>query len=195
MSVNFRRRVFVCNEVNSTHPDQARTMSFTIEIHDQAVRDALQALGKRVANMAPIQLAVGENIHGRTDARFTSSTGPDGLPWKPKQKPNGYKTLVGKTGDQRRQIVSGVTGNTLTVQATARYAAIHQFSGSIPRQAGQITTRPRTDAKGSLLRSAIMNGKGLIRQVIPCPKASMTCRSKAIRATKSWAQRGLNILA
>lgn len=136
--------------------------TFTLEIHDQAVRAALAALSARVADMQPVLHDIGEGILQRTKARFDTSTGPDGQTWQAKKTPNGYKTLVGETGDLRRQIASSVSGNTLTVQATAKYAAIHQFGGTIERPARQVTVRHRTDAKGNLLRSAIMNGKGLI---------------------------------
>lgn len=134
----------------------------TIEIHDQAVRAALTALAQRVRNPGPLLADIGEDIVQRAKGRFDSSTGPDGSRWKAKKVADGRKTLVGDSGDLRRQIVRGVAGSTLTVSATTPYSAIHQFGGSIKRKAGQTTVRHRTNAKGELLRSAIMGGKGLI---------------------------------
>ena len=136
--------------------------SFTIEVHDQAVRAALAALQARVSNLQPLLGDIGEAIVQRAKARFDSSRGPDGSTWKPKQRPDGRKTLVGPNGFLRQQIVSSATASSVLVQATMKYAAIHQFGGSIDRKAGQTTVSHRTDAKGNLLRSAIMNGKGLI---------------------------------
>ena len=133
-----------------------------IEVHDQAVRAALGALQARVSNLRPLLGDIGEAIIQRAKARFDSSRAPDGSTWAPKQQADGRKTLVGPSGDLRRQIVSRATGQAVLVQATAKYAAIHQFGGSIERAAKPITVRHRTDAKGNLLRSAIMSGKGLI---------------------------------
>ena len=136
--------------------------SFTVEVHDQAVRAALAALQARVSNLQPLLGDIGEAIVQRAKARFNTSTGPDGNTWKPKQRADGRKTLVGPSGFLRQQIVSSATASSVLVQATMKYAAIHQFGGSIDRKAGQTTVSHRTDAKGNLLRSAIMNGKGLI---------------------------------
>ena len=69
---------------------------------------------------------------------------------------------MGETGNLRRQIVRTVAGNTLTVAATVQYAAIQQFGGKIEHAAFSTQVRHRTDAKGELLRSKIMNGRGLI---------------------------------
>lgn len=134
----------------------------TIEVHDQAVRQALDALARRVANMRPVLADIGEDIVQRTKARFTAQTGPDGARWKPKKKPDGRPTLSGPTGDLRRQITRAATATEVTVKASAPYAAIHQFGGTIQRKGGAATVRFRTNARGELLRSAIMNGKGLI---------------------------------
>ena len=43
-----------------------------------------------------------------------------------------------------------------------QYAAIQQFGGKIDRAAFSKQVRHRTDAKGELLRSKIMHGRGLI---------------------------------
>ncbi|MBL8351207.1 MAG: phage virion morphogenesis protein [Burkholderiaceae bacterium] len=134
----------------------------TIEVHDQAVRAALDALQRRVANMAPALQAIGEGMVTRTKGRFDTSTDPAGGTWKPKKRPDGRKTLVGDSGDLRRQITASVAGNALTVRASAVYAAIHQFGGTIQRAAYSKQVRHRTDAKGQLLRSAIMGGRGLV---------------------------------
>lgn len=134
----------------------------TIEVHDQAVRQALDALAKRVANMRPVLADIGEDIVQRAKARFGAETGPDKVRWKPKKVPDGRKTLSGPTGDLRRQIVRAASATELQVQATAPYAAIHQFGGTIQRKGGERTVRFRTTAKGQLLRGAIMNGKSLV---------------------------------
>lgn len=91
--------------------------TFTIEVHDAAVKAALKALAERAGNTGPVLGAMGEDIIARTKARFDSSTAPDGAPRKPKKKQDSRKTLVGPTGNLRRQIVRQVAGSTLTVAA------------------------------------------------------------------------------
>lgn len=110
-----------------------------ITVHDQAVREALDALARRVANMRPVLAEIGEDIVQRTKARFTAQTGPDGQKWKSKKRPDGRPTLSGPTGDLRRQITRAATATALTVQASAPYAAIHQFGGTIHREGGAAT--------------------------------------------------------
>lgn len=137
-------------------------MIITIRVDDKATQAALQALRQRLANPGPVLKDVGEDIVQRTKARFRAQAGPDGQTWKPKRVKDGRPTLHGESGTLRRQIVWQVAGDTLTVKATAQYAAIHQFGGAIPRQARQVEVRHRTNAKGELLRTQAFNGKGLI---------------------------------
>ena len=138
-----------------------------IEVHDQAVRAALGALQARVSNLRPLLGDIGEAIIQRAKARFDSSRAPDGSTWAPKQQADGRKTLVGPSGDLRRQIISGATAQAVVVQATAKYAAIHQFGGSIERPAYSRLVRHRTNAKGDLLRSAIIkNAAGQARGLV-----------------------------
>lgn len=133
-----------------------------ITVHDQAVQQALAALAQRVNNPGALLQDIGEGIAQRAKARFTAQAGPDGQAWKPKKKADGRPTLVGPSGDLRRQIVRKVAGNAVEVRATMAYSAIHQFGGQIERAPFSMRVRHRTDAKGNLLRSQIMNGKGLI---------------------------------
>jgi phage gpG-like protein len=138
---------------------------FTIDVHDQQVRAALQALVDRVGNPTPVLEAVADSIADRAKTRFKAGMAPDGVtPWKAKKHPDGRKTLHGETGDLRRQIVASAAGNVGTILANAPggYSAIHQFGGTIERKAGQVTVRHRTNAKGELLRSAIIGGRGLV---------------------------------
>jgi hypothetical protein len=61
----------------------------TIEVHDQAVRQALGALAARLANPRRVLVDIGEGIVQRAKARFGAQAGPDGAAWKPKQKADG----------------------------------------------------------------------------------------------------------
>ena len=136
-----------------------------IEIHDQAVRQALGALAQRLGNLEPALLTIGEAMAERVKQRFNSQSGPGGQKWQA-LKPATVRAKKGNTailfdkGHLRRQIVATATGNTLTLASVGlAYAAIQQFGGTIERAAGQTTVSHRTDAKGKLLRSAIMGGR------------------------------------
>lgn len=52
-----------------------------IEIQDQQVKAALQALAERVSNMAPTLKAIGEQLAERAADRFGTGVGPDGRRW------------------------------------------------------------------------------------------------------------------
>ncbi|SER71534.1 phage virion morphogenesis protein [Giesbergeria anulus] len=128
----------------------------TITIQDREVLATLQALTRRIGNMAPVLQAIGDDITERTKRRFETSTGPDGTPWEANSpttmgiyslrlgqghrkkdgslNKRGEARVAGKkplidTGELRRQIVPQVSNNVLTVTATPVYAAIHQFGG------------------------------------------------------------------
>ncbi len=132
--------------------------AFTVKVEDEQARSALRSLAARVHNMAPVFHTLGEGIVERTKHRFDTSSGPDGTPWKANSaatlnmlsarlagsKSNrkkdgslnakGARALAGKkplidSGFLRQQIVQNATPTALTVEATALYAAIHQFGG------------------------------------------------------------------
>jgi len=140
--------------------------AITIEVHDQAVQEALAALARRICNIGTALEMVGEEMVKRIDRRFETESGPDGVKWeklKPatRRRKRGTKILT-ESGDLRGSIVPQVAGAALTLGAYEPYAAIHQFGGTIQRQAGQVTVRHRTTAGGELLRSEIMGGRGLV---------------------------------
>ena len=136
-------------------------MSFTINVQDQQVKAALQALSKRLntREMDAMLLTIGAGIIERTNRRFETSTGPDGVPWKQlsatsvdmlTRRLSSQKSKVTKSGslnkagrtalagkkllinsnDLRREFVAIAASNTLTVTNTMAYAAIHQFGGT-----------------------------------------------------------------
>lgn len=136
--------------------------NFTITVQDQSVTNALKALSARLDNLQPVLFTIGQEIVERTKRRFETSTGPDGVPWKPYSaatismlkdrlegqkstslkrgglnkrglaKFNNKKLLIDK-GDLRRQIVAVASGKTLTVVASQKYAAIQQYGGKAGR--------------------------------------------------------------
>lgn len=140
--------------------------SITIEVHAASVQRALGALAQRVAGIGTALEMAGEDMAQRIDRRFSTETGPDGARWKALRPATlrakrGTKILT-DSGGLRASIVRQVAGHVLTLSAHEPYAAIHQFGGTIARRAGSITVRHRTGAKGELLRSALMGGRGLV---------------------------------
>ena len=137
--------------------------AFTIAVKDEDVKAALQALSNRVNNMAPVLDTIGTGIIDRTQRRFDTSTGPDGVLWKKNSaatlsmlaarigssksntKKDGSlnargnkvlankKPLIGETKQLGLQFHSLVVGNTLTVTSPFAYAAIQQFGGNAGR--------------------------------------------------------------
>ena len=136
---------------------------FEVKIDDADIRGALQRLIALGADTAPAMKAVAAIGEKSSRMRFRTETGPDGKSWKPSLRAEmfGGRTLT-KDGHLANSL-SQNSGKDFAEWGVNRvYAAIHQFGGSIERAAKPITVRHRTDAKGNLLRSAIMNGKGLI---------------------------------
>ncbi len=70
----------------------------TVEIDNRAVLDALQALAGRVDNLAPALSEIGERLTESSQARFSSSTGPDGERWAPNSQATILDYLGGKSG-------------------------------------------------------------------------------------------------
>lgn len=129
-----------------------------VRVDDRAVQDALKALAERCGNVGPVLRAIGEDVVEDAKRRFETSTGPDGKRWAPNARATieayiaargGFgkrginkrgiaaamakKPLIGHSGDLRRQIFARVTGNTLTVGVSPKYAAIQQFGGRAGR--------------------------------------------------------------
>lgn len=133
--------------------------AFTITVQDNGVQTALKSLSSRIENLSPVLQTVGEGLVERTKRRFETSTGPDGVPWKPNsavtlglfsgrlasQKSKvkkdgslnaageralaGKKPLIGESRDLSRQFTISVANGTLTVGSTPIYAAIQQLGG------------------------------------------------------------------
>ncbi len=126
----------------------------TIEVRDNGVHEALNALAERTANMKPILQKIGEDIKERTKLRFSTSTGPDGQRWAPNArstieafiaKRRGFgkrginkkgqalamskKPLIGESRDLSREFHVHADQASVTIGNTMRYSAIQQFGG------------------------------------------------------------------
>lgn len=88
-----------------------------IEIDNRAVLDALQALAGRVNNLAPALSEIGERLTETTQARFDTSTGPDGQRWEPNSQATILDYLRGPKDAPRSGIYGKKTGK-LTAKGT-----------------------------------------------------------------------------
>jgi len=122
--------------------------AFTIKVHDEEIQAKLKELGHRSLNMSAVLQTIGEGMVERTKRRFETSTGPDGVKWKPnsdatlsmlsnlisgsksKRKKDGSLNAAGKrqlankkplisSGLLAQQIFPHVANNVLTVATTS----------------------------------------------------------------------------
>jgi len=136
--------------------------AFTITVDDEQVLAALARLRSRTDNLGPVLGKIGERLVESTQARFASSTAPDGTPWAANSAVTISRYLGLSTGKKRetksaskRPLVDGgylrdsikynVTGNVLEVGTVMEYAAMQQFGGrksEFPHLWGDIPARP-----------------------------------------------------
>lgn len=134
--------------------------SFKIEVQDEAVQAALGRLAASGSDMSVPMRAIARALRNITEDAFQKQASPFGPAWAA-LKPS---TLAGRrgggegakilqdTGQLAASISSSSDATSATVRAGKRYAAIHQFGGTIERPAYSTKTRHRTDRKGNLLR-------------------------------------------
>lgn len=137
-------------------------MSVAVEVHIQG----LAALGAGLERMAalgerprPVWDAIGQYGESSTRLRFKNQTDPDGARWKPsiRAQQGGGQTLVMKAR-LLRSITHNSTNSGTAWGTNVKYAAIHQFGGTIK-------------AKGKNLRFQI-GGRFVSVKAVTIPKRS-----------------------
>lgn len=117
-----------------------------IRVTEDTISDGLAALGRRAADLSRAMSAIAAYMLTATQRHFETETGPDGK-W-PRLKP---RTAARRIGRRRRgtanilrvtnRLYSSVTPDSgpdfAAVGTNLVYAAIHQFGGTIERQARQ----------------------------------------------------------
>ena len=93
-------------------------MSFTIEVNNKNVLDALNRLLQSSSDLSPLMHTIGDEVTRRAKDRFETSTAPDGTPWAPnrastlnkllyKNKKNfttkGWGVSTGRKGADRKE--------------------------------------------------------------------------------------------
>ncbi|MBC7859185.1 MAG: phage virion morphogenesis protein [Burkholderiaceae bacterium] len=146
-------------------------MSKTVDVKSQAVMAMLLQLHDKTDDMSPVLRAIGEDVTERSKQRFVTTTGPDGVPWRPNTqatlmrylgKRGGFskktgkivakgkalamskKPLHGESGDLARQIFHQVISDSVLVRSSMIYAAMQQYGGTkaqFPNLWGNIPAR------------------------------------------------------
>jgi phage virion morphogenesis protein len=126
---------------------------------------------------------LGEYLQSSTQDRFKTQIAPDGTPWSPLQpryarrKKYAKDKILTLRGYLRSGIHYQVTGDAeVEVGSNIKYAAIHQFGGTIDKPARQATVRYRSEA-GRILFASRKARRATERQVtIPAHQVEMPAR-------------------
>ena len=116
----------------------------TVTVSPQTARATLEHLQATLTNPSELLAQVGEQLMRTTKERFKAQTSPDGNSWQALQpryqrrkKKNKDKVLT-LSGDLRRFITWQSDGqDAVKVGSNRKYAAIHQFGGTIQKKARQ----------------------------------------------------------
>lgn len=103
------------------------TDGFSLVLDDGELLDRLEEISRRVSDMTPAMLAIGELMTESTKQRFTDSEGPDGRRWKE----NAPATLLAQLanlqssysaaspGQKRPLIETGILQDTISYQVVS----------------------------------------------------------------------------
>ncbi|MCK9193801.1 MAG: phage virion morphogenesis protein [Nevskia sp.] len=136
-------------------------MAARIIVEDAELQAGLRKLSSRLTALKPFFSDVGEILLNSTRDRFSSETSPGGEKWAPLSKQ--YASWKRKKGRSTKLLqLRGYLFGSLTYQAgqnnvevgsNRKYAAIHQFGGTVKIPGRTSAVRLRTTAKGDLLRN------------------------------------------
>lgn len=125
-------------------------MRIRVDIDSRAVQRTLQRLGERARNLAPMFAQIGSGIVDEARLGFRASRDPYGVPWHKlaastiKRRRKGSSQPLLDTGRLRNSIAWRLVGDGVEVGTNLRYAAIHQFGGTIAHAARSIRVRLRS---------------------------------------------------
>lgn len=111
--------------------------AFTITLDDAQVQAALAKLSRHVANLTPTMEDIGRALGNLTEDAFQAE-GPGWPALKPatvKRRGSAHPILQVSAGGLAASITHGGDANSAWVGAAKKYAAIHQFGGTVERQA------------------------------------------------------------
>lgn len=150
-------------------------------VNDAQARAMLARLGE--PGTQDLMPRLGEYLQASSQKRFKTQTAPDGTAWQPLQpryarrKKYAKDKILTLRGYLRSGIHYQVTGDAeVEVGSNTKYAAIHQFGGTIEMPARQATVRYRSVA-GRVLFAGKKHKRATERQVtIPAHQVNMPAR-------------------
>lgn len=129
-----------------------------IELKGANLKRILAQLAASSADLTRPMRDVGEYLLRETMERFQNEKDPDGNKWKPLAPATiaakGNANILSQSGRLLRSILYRPYRTGVEIGTNLEYAAIHQFGGTIKREAHDVTLRFRTNAKGDLLSQA-----------------------------------------
>lgn len=138
------------------------TVPFRIEIEDRAVIDALNRLAAAGRDLTPAMRAIATALLSQTEDNFSAEAGPLGKWPAVKDKKRQGGKILQDTGRLAASVTPFWSATEAGIGSNAVYAAIHQLGGTIGKAAQSRMVRHRVNAKGELLRSEALGGKGLV---------------------------------
>lgn len=140
------------------------------EVKDEGVTALLQRVAGGLHNTTPLMRAITGVFETETEENFNAEGRPHWLGLAPStiRKRSKAGTWPGKIlqesagGGLASSVSTRYSRNEAVIGSNKVYALIQQVGGRIERAAYSTKVRHRTDAKGELLRSSHLKGKGLI---------------------------------
>lgn len=140
--------------------------SISIEVESDEVVRAFGVLAALMSDLTPVMDAIGSAMEASVDRRFETGLGPYGIPWLPSERAveeNGM-TLV-ESARLRNSISHLASATDVVVGTNVIYAGIHQFGGTIRREARTQTIYRRYDARtGEISRRFVKKGRSNFAQ-------------------------------
>ena len=145
--------------------------AIVIKIDDAAVKEALNDLGRRMANPSPVMKIIGEYMIRSTEERFNrQGPAPDGTPWAPLKpgtlRRKKHSKILTESGALRGGIhyqLLGRNGVRIGTGMNIPYAAIQQLGGTIDQAARTATLAFKNRGGGFLSRKAASKRKTAVR--------------------------------
>lgn len=134
---------------------------FDIRIEAGNALAGLGRLAHGTHDASPLMASIAIELRSQTEANFAAEGRPKWLGIHPRKGREGGQILQ-DTGQLVASITTDSDATSAIIGSNKVYAAIHQLGGVINKAAQSRLVRHRTDAKGNLLRSEYLKGKGLV---------------------------------
>lgn len=133
-----------------------------VTIDDREVRQALEQLARRVADMSPAMRAVGQEMETRIAARFETRRDPAGRPWAPlrpatEKAKRGRGSILYRTGEMMDSRTHRAGPLEVAVGFGKHYAAYHEFGTKRMPRRGLLMADPQAGTLGEEDKRAILD--------------------------------------